>query len=132
MPNPNAVRIQVQEGAYTYVECNVAQVLQEIDFRSQWANLFYKIMRDANGHISETQYFSDEAKTKLKFKREYFRNGDDLVSGTVTTFYNLDDTVDSEVSGFFDRVPGVSGVSGCPDVIDCVSSYFATAEDIKI
>jgi hypothetical protein len=131
MPQGDASRIEVQEGAYPLVNFSLDKFLQEMT-NMMFGIGFVKFVR-SDGLISRIEYYRDEEKTNLGMVQDIDRvsgaTGVDLVSSVVTTVYEKDGvTIDSTVSGFLERDLTVSG----SDFIQCCSGFFDTDESEKL
>lgn len=99
--NTDSARVQIQEGAYTFSKAALHTLLLEFDRILTEANAWMVITR-TDDLITKTEFYSDAAKTKKIFQREYSRvEGQDglfRVSAITTTFYNDDSSQDSQIN----------------------------------
>lgn len=127
MGAPNASRIEVQEGAYTFTSRRLAFVLQEIDARLNCAEV-YETITYTSDLISKVEVFSNLARSIKVIERTFTRttggDGVEYITGMVTIFFNADTTEDSRVTTTIIR-DGDDRITSCDNV-------FSTTESIKI
>jgi hypothetical protein len=123
MGQPNSTRIETPEGAYSFTETRLSELLREIDSRLNCAENYDTITR-TGGLISKIEIFSDLAKTIKKIQRTYTRttgtDGVDYITGFVTIFYNANGSEDSRVTTTITRVANL--ITSCNHV-------FSTSEN---
>jgi hypothetical protein len=115
------MRVQTNEQKNTLTSADLSSTLDEIDSRITSKNVYPLITR-VGGYISEINYYSDLAHTKLTHKRVFTRTiGVDLVPyiiGIVTTFYNADGSTDSVITTVLNRTSDI--------ITGCTNSYSTT------
>jgi len=133
MANPNAIRLQTQEGAYTWISQNLGYLLFELDMRINGANCFLTITRDGAGLIDGAKFYMNIARaaSDLRLEITFSRtvsavDGIAYITGVTKTYYNDDGvTVDSTITETATRDALTD------DITDC-DSPFSTTESTKI
>lgn len=127
MGAPDASRVQVQEGAYTFTETRLAFILKEIDARLNCAET-YDTITYTSGLISKIEIFSNSARTIKVVERTYTRttgtDGVGYITGMLTKFFNSDTSEDSRVTTTITR-DSENKITSCDHV-------FSTSEETKL
>lgn len=118
MGAPNAKRIQILEGQYTFTDRRLDGIVAEIDSRLNCAEVYETITRTSD-LISLIEIYSDLARTKKVMQRSITRttgtDNVDYITGMVTIFYNSDGTEDSRVTTTITR-DGDNRITSCDNV----------------
>jgi hypothetical protein len=131
MGQVNAIRIQIQEGAYTLKSEDLARALLELDMRVTGANCHMTATYNVDNLVDVIEYFSDPGLTQKVMRKEFSysagASGFDVLTGTVAIYYNDDATEDSRVTTTITR-PNL----GTEDRIESCDSPFTTSESEKL
>ena len=123
MPQIDDIRIQTSEQSTSMVSSDLSETLKEIDQREMGADIWSTISY-SSGLVSEINFYSDAAKTKRIIKRVFNRTvGSDFISylsSMITTYYNIDNSVDSVITTTLTRDAN-DKITGC-------ASSFSTTE----
>ena len=118
MGAPNAKRIQILEGRYTFTDRRLSGIVAEIDSRLNCAEVYETITRTSD-LISLVEIYSDIARTKKVVERSITRttgsDGVDYITGMVTIFFNSDGSEDSRVTTTITR-DGDDRITSCDNV----------------
>jgi hypothetical protein len=124
------IRLQVQEGAYTFTNTRLHKVLKEIDMRTAGADVYVDITR-TSGLISLIEVYSDAARTQKVCEQQVGRSagvgGVEYVTTLTNIFYNANGTEDSRTTETISR-PNL----GTDDIIEACDSPFSTSESTKL
>lgn len=122
MPNVDDQRVQMHENETSFKSPDLADSIKEIDQRVMGSNIWSTITYSSN-LISQIDYYSDAAKTKLIINRTFSRtlgsDGIQYITGMVTTNYNDDGSTDSVITTVLSR--SSDKITGC-------ASAFSTTE----
>ena len=123
MPQIDDIRIQTSEQSTSMVSSDLSETLKEIDQREMGADIWSTISY-SSGLVSEINFYSDASKTKRIIKRVFNRTvGSDFISylsSMITTYYNIDNSVDSVITTTLTRDAN-DKITGC-------ASSFSTTE----
>jgi len=122
MGNTDTGRIQTYEEENTFISPSLDGLIKEIDARLVGSNCFITINR-TDDLISSIEYYSDIAKTEKKIEQTFTRavgnDGVKYITSILTTFYNLDTSVDSQITTTLTR-------DSDNRITSCASSFSST------
>jgi|AntRauTorckE5430_2_1112549.scaffolds.fasta_scaffold01224_13 hypothetical protein len=128
MGAPNASRIEILEGGFTFTHNRLSGVLSELDMRVSGSNCWTTFTR-TGGLISKIEYFTNSARTIKVCEQNISRvtgvGNVSLVSEIQTLFFNQNTTEDSRVVSTLGR-PNL----GTDDVIVTCNGPFSTTEPV--
>lgn len=104
----NDSRIELKEEKSTFTGQTLRELVSELDQRI--SHLLHPVfIRDINELISRIDYYEDNTLTRLVIRRDFTRftgtGGVKLIGGFVTTYYNIDGSVDSITTISLNRAP---------------------------
>lgn len=132
MGQVDALRTQVQEGAYSLSSRDLAHILLELDMRVSGSNCWMVPTYNVDELLEATDYYSDAGHTQKTMRKEFtyaLGTGDlPYVTNILKIFYNSDATEDSRIDMVVNRID----LGNTDDKIEDCEGPFVTTESEKL